>query len=57
MSERYTKLFSLPENQYVHGAPILIAAGALLRDNLSETMLAQLKFWNISKKNDHSGHG
>lgn len=50
MSERYTKLFSLPENQYVHGAPILLAAGALLRDNRSETMLAQLKFWNISEK-------
>ncbi len=50
MSERYTKLFSLPENQYVHGAPILIAAGALLRDNRSETTLAQLKFWNISEK-------
>ena len=30
MSERYLKLFSLEENLYIPGSPVLIAAGALL---------------------------
>ena len=50
MSERYTKLFVLPENQYTPGAPILIAAGALLKDNQTGKMLAQLKFRSLSPK-------
>ena len=33
MSERYSKVFSLPENLYAEGAPVVIAAGALLKDN------------------------
>lgn len=32
MSERYLKLFSLEENLYIPGSPVLIAAGALLKD-------------------------
>lgn len=50
MSERYTKLFALPENQYAVGAPILIAAGALLKDNQTGKVLAQFKFKSISPK-------
>ena len=50
MSERYTKLFSLPKNLYIPGAPVLLAAGALLKDNQTETTLAQLKFRSISMK-------
>ena len=50
MSERYTKLFSLPKNLYISGAPVLLAAGALLKDNQTETTLAQLKFRSISMK-------
>ncbi len=50
MSERYTRLFSLPENLYAEGAPVLIAAGALLKDNQTGNVLAQLKFKNIGFK-------
>lgn len=48
MSERYTKLFVLPENQYASGAPVILAAGALLKDNQTGKVLAQLKFKSIS---------
>lgn len=47
MSERYTRLFSLPENLYMEGAPVIIAAGALLKDNQTGKVLAQLKIRNI----------
>lgn len=50
MSERYSKLFSLPENLYTTGAPVVIAAGALLKDNQSGTVLAQLKLQNINSR-------
>ncbi len=50
MSERYSRLFSLPTNLYTAGSPVLIAAGALLRDNQTGKVLAQLKFRNISQK-------
>ena len=33
MAERYTRLYTLPENLYTEGAPLVIAAGALLKDN------------------------
>lgn len=48
MSERYTKLFSLPENLYAETSPVVIAAGALLKDNATGRVLAQLKFRNIT---------
>ena len=48
MTERYTKLFSLQSNLYSEGAPVVIAAGVLLKDNMSNSVLAQLKFLNIS---------
>lgn len=50
MSERYVRLFSLPEKQYTPDAPLLILAGALLKDNLTGKVLAQFKFKNISEK-------
>lgn len=50
MSERYQNLFTLPENLYTAGAPVLIAAGALLKDNQTGKVLAQLKLKNINKK-------
>lgn len=50
MSERYSRLFSLPKNLYVEGAPVLIAAGALLKDNQSNKVLVQLKLKNIGNK-------
>ena len=48
MSDRYTKLFTLPKSLYAEGSPVLIAAGALLKDNNNGTILAQLKLQNIS---------
>ena len=33
MAERYSRLFSLKENLYSEGSPVVIAAGALLKDN------------------------
>lgn len=50
MSERYSKLYSLPENLYAAGSPVLIAAGALLKDNQTGKVIAQLKMRNISQK-------
>ena len=48
MAERYTRLFSLPQNLYAPGAPLVIAAGALLKDSQTGSVLAQLKLRSIS---------
>lgn len=50
MSERYSKLFALPENLHAAGSPVVIAAGALLKDNQTGKVIAQLKMRNISQK-------
>ena len=50
MSERYKTLYRLPENLYSIGSPVIIAAGALLKDNQSGKVLAQIKFKSISDK-------
>lgn len=50
MSERYQKLFALPENLYAVGSPVAIAAGALLKDTQTGKVLAQVKLRNIGKK-------
>ena len=42
MSERYTRLFALEENLYSDGSPVVISAGALLKDNQTGAVLAQL---------------
>ena len=50
MSERYHRLFSLPDNGYAQGAPVVLAAGALLKDNQTGQILAQLKIRSLSQK-------
>ena len=50
MSERYSKLFFLSENLYYEGAPVIIKAGALLKDNNTGNLIAQLKISNITDK-------
>lgn len=50
MSERYSRLFALPTSLYAFGAPVMISAGALLKDDLTGKVLAQLKFRNLSTK-------
>lgn len=50
MSERYSKLFALSENLYSLNAPVVIAAGALQKDNQTGKVFAQLKIRNIQDK-------
>lgn len=50
MSERYTRLFALEENLYSEGSPVVISAGALLKDNQTGAVLAQLKIRNIGDR-------
>lgn len=50
MAERYSRLFTLPTNFYSEGSPVLIEAGALLRDNVTGGVLAQLKIKSLSSK-------
>lgn len=50
MSERYEKLFSLPQNFYAQGSPLLIEAGNLLKDTQTGRVLAQLKLKNVSDR-------
>ena len=50
MIERYTRLFALEENLYSDGSPVVISAGALLKDNQTGAVLAQLKIRNIGSK-------
>lgn len=47
MDQEFTKLYHLPKNLYLPGAPVLIAAGALLRYNYTGQVLLQLKFRNL----------
>lgn len=48
MSERYSKVYSLEKDLYCQGAPVVIQAGSLLKDNKTGKVLVQLKFQNIS---------
>ena len=50
MAERYSRVFSLAENLYTEGAPLLLAAGALLKDTHSGKLVAQLKLKAIRPK-------
>lgn len=50
MSERYSRLFALPENLYTVGSPVIIAAGTLLKDTQTGKIIAQLKLKSISAK-------
>lgn len=56
MAERYSRLWSLPEGLYAEGAPLVIAAGALLRDNQTGQPVVQLKLRSISAKTISSVH-
>lgn len=48
MSQRYVRISTFPENLYLDCSPVLISAGALLKDNKTGKVLAQLKFKNLS---------
>lgn len=48
MSERYSNVFTLQQNLYAVGSPVVIAAGTLLKDNQTGRIVAQLKLRSIS---------
>lgn len=50
MNERYIRLQDFSKNLYAEGVPVLIEAGALLKDSLTDALLVQMKFRNISEK-------
>lgn len=50
MSNRFEKLYSLPSPLYAPSMPVIIVAGALLKDTQTNKVLAQLKFKSISPK-------
>lgn len=52
--ERYTSLYRLPENQYMAGSPVLLEAGALLKDGRTGAVLVQLKMRSVSAKPIHA---
>lgn len=50
MTNRFERLYQLPENQYIKDSPIILAAGALLKDTETGSIIAQLKFQSVSVK-------
>lgn len=50
MDERYSRVFDLQHYFFAESSPVIITAGALLKDNQSGKVLAQLKLHNISNK-------
>lgn len=50
MSDRYSQLFINPANLYTNGSPVIIMAQALLKDNQTGRILAQIKFKNVGRK-------
>ena len=50
MSNRFEKLYSLPSPLYAPSMPVIIVAGALLKDTQTDKVLAQLKFKSVSPK-------
>lgn len=50
MSDRFTRLYTAPTDLYAENSPVIISAGALLKDNMTDEMIAQLKFKNILGK-------
>lgn len=50
MNDRFEQLYRLSKNLYVEGAPIVILAGSLLKDKVSGSIVAQIKYQSLSKK-------
>lgn len=48
MSEKFTRVFSLGENLYQQGSPIVLEAGDLVKENSSGKIWARLKMRSIS---------
>lgn len=50
MAERFERIYKLPDNLYTTGSPVIVSAGALLKDNDTGNIVTQLKFHSISEK-------
>lgn len=50
MNNRFKRLYSLPSQLYAPSMPVIVTAGALLKDTQTGKVLAQLKFKNINSK-------
>jgi len=50
MAERFERLYKFPKNLYTECAPIIVAAGSLLKDNVTGSIVAQFKYHSISSK-------
>lgn len=50
MADRFERLFELPKNLYTQGSPVIISAGALLKDTQSGNVIAQIKFQSVAEK-------
>ena len=50
MSERFARLFTAKNNLHVDGSPVIVEAGALLKDTVNKNIIAQLKFLNFGEK-------
>ncbi len=49
MAERFERLYKSPDNLYTNESPIIISAGALLKDNQTGSIVVQLKFHSVSE--------
>ena len=49
-NNRFSRLYELKSNLYAEGMPIVIKAGALLKDTETNNAIVQLKFKNVSGK-------
>ncbi len=48
MAQRYTKLFTLQQIPWLPGSPVILMAGALLKDSYSGDLLCQLRLHSLS---------
>ena len=50
MEKRFQELYRLESKLYTEGSPVIIIAGALLKDNKTNKVLVQLKIRNLAEK-------
>mgnify|MGYP004485684171 CR=1 FL=1 len=50
MNNRFTIVYRTPKNLYTKRSPVLIKAGAILRDNTTGSAIAQIKICNLSSR-------
>lgn len=48
MPERFERLYQLPANLYSENAPVIVVAGALLKDSVSDSIIVQIKYKSVS---------